>query len=268
MQEIFYLDVYFLINFSLDALAFFTASRILPKPICVKKLIFASALGGISACLTELFIPLTFFGAITNILFLFLGCFLLFSPRNVGDFFRSSLFTLLSAILIGGSISALQSLSGIASADQKIDSFTLIFLAVAIFFCIFYGRATKRRFSKTIQNLCMHVDQTYCYATALVDSGNLLIHTKTGLSVAIISADAAEFLFHGQIQTKASDHVELSTPAGNATLYGFIVEESYIQSCGKKQKNAPFFLAIDTNTRHFGGCDMLISPTILPANRK
>ncbi len=268
MQEIFYLDLYFLINFSLDALAFFTASRILPKPIRLTRLLSASALGAFSACLTELFIPFALFDALLGMTSLILGCFLLFKPHNLNDFLRSIFFSLFSLILLGGSVSALQSLAGIASTKQKIGPFTLLFFGLIGGICIAFGRTTKQRFSKTIQNLCMRVDKAYCYATALVDSGNLLIHPRTGLSVALISYEAANFLFHDLIRTQTQDSIELSTPAGHATFFGFIVEESYIQSCGKKRKTDPFFLAIDRNTRHFGGCDMLISPSILPSKCK
>lgn len=263
MEPIFYLDLYFFINFSLDALGFFIASRILLRPIRLLRFLGAAFVGASYACIAEI-IPLSLpIQTFLSLLTLFLCVLLLFPPRGRRDFFRSLLYTALSLALLGGGLIALQSLLGTDTEKQSLNAVSVLLLCTVSFGVIVYCKRIQNRFSRAVRTICMHLNHTACHATALIDSGNLLIHPRTGYSAALISQEAADALFGNTLTP--NETILIATPAGTAELKGFVVTETYIRIKSKPYQLQPFFLAIDPNSKHFGGCDMLISPTILPA---
>ncbi len=270
MNEIFYIDIYFFLNAALDAVCFFAVSRILPQHIRLLRLLTASALGGLCAAITALY-PID--NITIALLFFAMSLFstaLVFVPHSLPHFMRCYALFLLSLFLLGGALCAIGTLLGISVSSQKFELWYTLVVAVLLGGIVLLFVLAQRRFRRNIQDVCLVIDGKFCYASALVDSGNLLIHPESGLSVALITEEAARFFFTPE-RAKALDEAQdennkitLITPAGQKNLYGFIAEEAYVYRGGKRKRIQPFFLALDRSCHNYGGCDLIISPSVLP----
>ena len=266
MHEVFYLDLYCLVNFSLDALCLFAVSRILPRPVKLSRLILASCFGSFASaiCVFPVTPPLVDLAVL--LITLPLSCMICFPPNSIGDLLRSALLLILCLFFFGGSFTALESLSGIAVSSQEFNLASILFAAMILALTVYFFHLTQRRFQKNIQTLGINFDGTLQYASALVDSGNLLIHPQSGRPVVLVSRNAAHLIAKEKHPAFCPDapSVCISTPAGTKTLFGFFVEELFLCTDRTKQKLAPVLFVFDEKTASFGGCDLLIPSILLP----
>lgn len=184
MERTVYVDVFFLINFSMDFLCYFLTAKILGRPFRVGRGMLGAALGGVYANLSLLFLTGGFRALLTDFAFCALMCAIFFYRRGEGRTLPLYLvvYTAVSMAL-GGFMTALFSLLnrsplGEASAvgeGDGISAWTFALLAlisggITYFGGRFFGKKSSRRW--------VELEISYGGRTArlhgMTDTGNLL----------------------------------------------------------------------------------------------
>lgn len=265
MTEIIYVDLYFFYNAAADALCLFAVSRLLPCRLRLSRLLAASALGGVYAVLLALFplggvlLPLSFFGAS-------LLCTRLCFPKSGHRGLLSAyLLFLLTLFLLGGALTALQSLlsdSPIAESPLLLGALFVLLLLPAL---LFYLLCLRRRFDTKIVQVDLSLRSCTLALCALVDSGNLLRHPESQCPVVLCALSALTEAHRAQLvpDAQALQDIELTTAAGTRRLYGQIVQGAHCRRNGRSVCLPDFFLALDPDTRAYGGCELLLPTSLL-----
>ena len=177
-----YIDVYFMINFTVDILAVFMASRMVHLKISIKRLIFAGTLGSVLAT-AELFIKSKLTHILLAALFLLLLILILCKGISTSRTIKFILSFYISAFLISGLVSFVYGLldryidnhfiDTSDSTNRKAIIFSLIILliigALRLFIMIFSDTVEKRTVGLHIGLGVKTIE-----LEALVDTGNLV----------------------------------------------------------------------------------------------
>ena len=83
METVIYADVYFILNFSIDFICLYVSGAIVGRPQLRNRLIIASAIGGVYACIA-LFIENRVVSIISSVFVCFLMYLIGFKPSNFG----------------------------------------------------------------------------------------------------------------------------------------------------------------------------------------
>ncbi len=177
-----YIDVYFMINFTVDILAIFMASRMVHLKISIKKLIFTGTLGSVLAT-AELFIKNKITHILLATLFLLLLILILCKGVSTSRKLKFILSFYISAFLISGVVSFVYGLldryidnhfiDTSDSTNRKAIIFSMIILliigALKLFIMIFSDTVDE----KTVG---LHIDlgAKSIELEALIDTGNLV----------------------------------------------------------------------------------------------
>ncbi len=205
MEQTVYIDLLFLINFSMDFLCFYITSRIISVRFLVGRSCLASALGGVYAD-AALFLP---FGGwqslVLDVAVCFIMCTIVYAKRS-GLIFSSIVYFSVSMAL-GGFMTAIFNMlnkmgfSGAVVEDgDGISAWLFLFAAlVSGIMTLFGGRFFKR--SSSISTA--EVEITYSGRTtrirAFVDSGNLLRDPISGRACIVTNIDAVSSFFPQEI---------------------------------------------------------------------
>lgn len=119
MEQTVYIDLFFLINFSMDFLCFYLTSRLLSYRLSVKRCVIASSLGGIYAC-ASLFLAL---GGIWGLIADMSACVIMsavavLKKGRVKDIFGYSIVYTACSVVLGGAMTALFSLFNRLGVDR------------------------------------------------------------------------------------------------------------------------------------------------------
>ena len=268
MREFFYVDVYFLINASLDALCLFAVSRILPRPVRWTRLVLSACLGATISVACSFPVTTAPLDAILLFLFIPICSVICFPAHCASDLLRTSLLFVLCLFFLGGAFVALESLCGIAVSSQRFNWICILGAGLILVATIYFFQMAQRRFQKNILTVSLQLNETDFFASALVDSGNFLIHPQSGRPVVLLSRSAANRMLTEDatltLLCRNAPSVRVCTPAGERHLCGLFIDEFHL-CFGQKRKKLPcVFLAVDSQTHRYAGCDLLIPATILP----
>lgn len=210
MQQDVYVDVLFLINFSMDYLCLYICSKLLGIAFSVKRLALAALLGGIYAAIA-LFLPVSSgVGLIFDIIMCPIICAIAFHRRRaMGSTMLYSVIFFLISMLLGGIMTALFNLLNrldlpIGSLDgDSISVWIFALLAVSAAIISLFGGSMifKKREIK-------HCDVTVCFNSrtlclrGLCDSGNLVRDPISGTPVIILDKTAA----YGFIDSRVTEN--------------------------------------------------------------
>lgn len=194
-----YIDLYFLVNASMDLLCLAMTAAVLHRPARRRRLLLASLLGGLWAVFTLLSGISGALGVLLDLLFAVVLAAAAFSEKH-GKASRllqnAGAFALLSALL-GGLMTVLyRFLNRLELPLEALQGDSLsawmfaILAAVAGFFTLRGGRLFRRSGAIREVHLEVTVDGKTALLHALVDSGNLLCDPLSGRSVAL--ADPAK----------------------------------------------------------------------------
>lgn len=194
-----YIDLYFLVNASMDFLCLAMTAAILHRPARRRRLLLASLLGGLWAVFTLLSGISGALGVLLDLLFAVILAAAAFSEKH-GRASRllqnAGAFALLSALL-GGLMTVLyRFLNRLELPLEALQGDSLsawmfaVLAAVAGFFTLRGGRLFRRSGAIREVRLEVTVDGKTAVLHALVDSGNLLCDPLSGRSVAL--ADPAK----------------------------------------------------------------------------
>ena len=206
MQTV-YLDILFLINFSMDLLCFYLASRIMSVRMPVPRAVLASVLGGIYADAALCIAPAGVMSLVIDLLVCFLMCAFVFGKRN-GFFFPTIVYFSVSMAL-GGFMSAIFNLlnrMGMNKAELREDSgdgisvwLFAILAAVSGLMTLAGGRFFRRSSSQKRVELNISYEEKQTRLCAMVDSGNLLREPISGRACVALDSKRAEEVFCHEI---------------------------------------------------------------------
>lgn len=206
MEQTVYVDLLFLINFSMDFLCLFLTSRLLSRRLSLPRALLAATLGGIYAITELIALPDNFAGVFLDLGFCVLMCFLAFFSKGerLTSLLVVSVSYILASALLGGIMTASFSLLNRYSppiSQESADMPVWIFCLVTVLSTVatlLGGRHLKKRASTTSAVVEIVFDGRSVKLRAMCDSGNLLRDSISGRPVLIADSDAVSPLFQGK----------------------------------------------------------------------
>ncbi len=182
MEQTVYIDLLFLINFSMDFLCFFLASRILSWRISLPRTLMAAVVGGIYSS-AALFLPkLYFLSFVIDVAVSFFMVLIVTLGRRFADIILSWVVFFAVSMALGGFMTAIFNLlnkAGLGGADPSGEEGISVWLFLLI--ALVSGAITLfsgRFFRKKAATRTARVTVSYCGRSivleGLVDSGNFL----------------------------------------------------------------------------------------------
>ena len=211
MEQTVYIDVFFLINFSMDFLALFLGTKLLSHKESLLRLFLAAIFGGAYACFTLIF-PLESYLSVFSFLGDALACFII---AFIAVFHRSAFRGVLSfslvfgaiSILLGGAMTALFYAFNRLGLDkafsdgeaQSSDGISVwifvIFASVSAIVTIVSGRFFKKRSIRQNGFLEIEYKKRKVKLSCVCDSGNLLREPISQLPCILVELDAVRGIF-------------------------------------------------------------------------
>ena len=186
MEQTVYIDLFFIINFSMDFLCLFLASSLLSCRFCVWRCMLAALIGGAYACVALFVAPSGVAGVLLDIS----ACVLMSAvavkkKREWREVFIFSLVFTACSILLGGFMTALFSffnkigLERLLGGENESDGISVWLFALLAFVgglaSFFGGRFFKKQGSRRSCRLELTYGNKSVELSALCDSGNLLV---------------------------------------------------------------------------------------------
>lgn len=266
-----YIDIYFLINFTVDLISLHFAAMLSRTKTSNKKLLISALLGALSACVSVLIasplVSLIMFLAtiIVASVFCCIG-----SSHKGRAVFGISLMIFLS--LVGGIVSFIWNLLEDAFSDYLIEGdvvnrkmlfFSLIaLLSIGVFKMLITIMSTGK-IDTTVEIKMQFLDQE-CYAEALIDTGNLamdplgmkpVLIIKKELARKFLSDDIINLSDIDSLDTKTKKKIRLIplTKEGVTHVYvGFVPDDVKVRRNGREY-SVDVTIAIDKEGGDFGG---------------
>lgn len=205
MQTV-YIDIFFLINFSMDFLALFLSARLLSRKIRLLRLALSALLGGLYACISLVLSFDARLGA-WSILVDVLACALMAaisvaSRKNLKGIFSFALVFGATSILLGGAMTALFALfnrmgidkilqGGSNSTDDGISVWLFaVFAIISAMITVLGGRFFKRKAMRREGSIEIVYFKRSVTLPCICDSGNLLREPISQKPCIIVELDA------------------------------------------------------------------------------
>ena len=216
MEQTVYVDLLFLINFSMDFLCLFLTSKLLSRHLSLPRALLAATLGGMYSVTELIVIPESAMSLIFDLGFCILMCFLAFFSKGERpvSLLIVSVSYILSSALLGGIMTASFSLLNRYSppiSEESAEMPVWIFCLITVLSTaatLLGGRHLKKRASTASAEVELIFDGRAVRLRAMCDSGNLLRDAISGRPVLIADTDAAEPLFHGKYPPASSWRAE------------------------------------------------------------
>jgi len=264
-----YADILFIVNFSLDYLCLFICGRLLNRNSKAYKLVLSAVLGGLYAFLPyTIALPALIWLAV-HLAFAAGMCFLSFGKQPLKRFLLTLLTFIASSALMGGLITAIYSLTGVASdgiyTETNAPTFALICLVSALI-AFSYGIISKRKIHTRSASINIYVGGEKISARLLADSGNMVTEPFSALPVIIISSTALPYPYDNPeseafpLKIRA---IPFGTAAGKGCFLGFRPDKIEITRLGKPPLNTDAYIAVDTFGNTYSGYDGIIPISIL-----
>ena len=267
---IIYADILFLINFSVDFICLFLAGRLTSRLFSAWKMILSASLLALYSFVPYLNIEIPVFLKIfMHFSFAALCVFIAFWKSDIKKFFMSFMTFCITEALLGGAVSAINSLTSSWSdgtyreISAKSLAFSLFVSAVA---AAVYGSVCKNRMKIKSAKIKLSLGSYETFLNLLIDSGNLVTEPFSALPVIVVSSSALPPPYDSPdpdtypLRLRA---IPFKTASGSGMIYGFLPESAeYCPLIGKKKK-IEAYIGIDTETKSFSGFDGLMPPGLL-----
>jgi len=273
-----YIDIYFLINFTVDILAFYFAALFTKVKVGVRGLLFAGAVGGLFACAVVILDikGILFFLMLALSVAIMTFCL----SRGVSFVRKTKLFSafLVFETLLGGCVILFYNLLSeillpfISSAEFGVENKKILILSMLILLSIGAIKILFALFGGSLSEKNVDVELTVFdnseKVSALVDTGNLLLDPMTLAPVIIVKAQALRRLGIGELNEvvinddgfKFKKRIRLipaSALGENRILYGIKPDSTCVLANGKKSE-VDAVIAVDNEKGTFGGYEALI----------
>lgn len=259
MTQDIYIDLLFLINFSMDYLCLYITGKVLHRRLKLSRMLIGSAVGGIYSIIS-LFFPFSAFINLTiDALFCIFICFIAFHEkgRGISSILTSSFLFVGISLMTGGVMTAIFNM--LNKLDIPLDGIdgdgisTYIFAivaAIAGFISLRSGKIISRRSNIRECKLTVTVCGKSSTISAISDSGNLVKDPLSGKSVIIIDknelnklCDTSVFdsfmrgeLFMNNSGIKGLRIIPINTANGRGCLCAAIPDNLTLEISSKKGK--------------------------------
>lgn len=212
MEQTVYLDIFFLINFSMDFLGLFLSGRLLGKRIRLLRIVLAAVIGGVYACISLLFsseihgLAVFCVDAVICLLMAFIS---VLEKKTFRDSFAFALVFGAVSILLGGAMTALfnlfnkigfDRLFGDSSQGDGISVWFFLFLAVfSALFTAIGSKALKRKMMRKKGKLNIKYKGKSISLFCICDNGNLLREPISRLPCIVVDPDAVAGIFSSNL---------------------------------------------------------------------
>ena len=285
MKQTVYIDLFFMINFSMDFLCFFLSSQLLSARLRLGRVICASALGGIYACVA-LFMQV---GSAAALLIDILVCVLMCAVGfwGVAPLWSFSAVYIAVSMTLGGFMSAIFSLLNRADLPlgevegDGISAWALAILAlVSAAITYFGGRFFKKKMSKRYATVKILMGDKQVRLKAFCDSGNLLRDPITARPCIVADLDAlgdvvplpiaevargesvAQFSSLGSDAARRLRLIPTKTATGEGMMVAMRVDGIFIEGdFGDKELDA--LVALSPTGKFEGDCRALLPSSLL-----
>ncbi len=280
MGQVVYVDLFFIINFSMDFLCFFLTSQLLSGKLRILRTLLASVVGGIYACVA-LFLPFQgVMGIFLDILICIAMCAIAFFGQG-SLLCHSCVYIAVSAVL-GGFMTALFGL--LNKANLPLDSMggdglsayvLLVLAAISALISLCGGRFFRRRTSRKHISVHIELDGNVKRLSGFCDSGNLLRDPVSGKPCIVADKGALLGILPSEILSctqsdipalggKFASRIRV-IPAvgalGSGMLLAFRMDR--VMLCDdKEQRQVDALIAVAALGKAPDGCEAIV-PTIL-----
>ena len=184
MGQTVYLDLFFIINFSMDFLCFYLAGALLGSKLSVLRMLLGAVLGGIYAD-ASLFLPVSgLWELVLHIAVCFVMCIVVYGRRSALT--HTCVYIATSAVLGGFMTATFELLNtlDLPLSEVKgdgISAWTLLFLAaVSALITLFGGRFFRRKSATKYTEIKLEFQGKSVVLRGFCDSGNLLCDPISG----------------------------------------------------------------------------------------
>jgi len=247
MEQTVYVDLFFLINFSMDMLGIILASRLLSRPISFSRAIAASAFGGAYACVTLFWgVPNSFQLVLDIFAGFFMGAIAVMKRKNIKEVAGFSIVYVAVSILLGGFMTSLFSIFNRLGVDKLFgesesgDGISVWLFALLAFISgilsLMGGRLFRKKSARREGEIYISFKGKSVIIKSICDSGNLLKEPISAKMCIVADADAicsvlpndvVSMIKNGKGIDISSDVAErirvipTSTVSGEGMLYAF-----------------------------------------------
>ena len=285
MQRVIYVDVFFLVNFSMDYLAVFLTRKLLHEKGRMRE-VLAAAVGALYAVIALLLPP-----ALETVLSLLVPMLLVriaFPYRSLSRFLKGSVLFFGISFALGGVMTAAYyaigkylSSHGIlvnGSPETLYSDLPLPIIALtaalAALFSYLWGKLSQKAVNVKTVSITVTSEGRCVTLQALCDSGNLLEDPLSHLPVIVVTKKAMEDILPHSLKKvffesvlaadrisprmmKKTRFIPTYTVSGETLLCGYVPDRIIVDGCEKAA-----CLALDKSADHFEGNDAIL-PTVL-----
>lgn len=286
MEQIVYIDLYFLINFAMDLLGFFLVSRLLSIRHNFWRVLAAAGVGALYACLS-LFVPISGFLAFAvDIIACLIICTIAYVKRGELRYLAENTIVYAAvSILLGGFMTVLFDIFNRIGMDELFDGgdsdgisvwLFAILAAVSGILAAKGGKFFRKKTSRRECTVRLQLDDRQVEVKALCDSGNLLRDPISALPCIMVGSDVIKKLLSVETYSAFVNGVIGSLPSfearrfriipmrtvnGESIVYAFRADEIKIDfGAGARKVNA--LVAVSPGPIKSKGFDALV-PTEL-----
>ena len=273
-----YIDVYFLINMTVDLLALNFAARLSKITVGMKRLIISAVIGGLYAALSVLFIESRLTVIILSLLSLILMCLISTEKACVFRKIKYSLAFLVSEILIGGIVFYGFSFASEAISESALFEFgnqnrKLLILSLLVLLSLGILKLMIFFFSNSSAEKNVKIDVVYngkgFTFEALVDSANMAVDPFDSTPVMLLSKkESQRMLGEGFYEIQNINSAEyalkkkvrlipISFGTTKKILYGLRPDEVFVHKKNGREKIS-LTVAIDTDGEGYCGYGALV----------
>lgn len=199
-----YIDVYFLINFTVDILAACLSVKFLRIRTDIKRLIIIGAVGALCACL-DVFLETRLFRSLNMLAFIAFFCFAIANGITISRRIKACAAFIASEIMIGGTVSFGYTLLDkylspyLSVTDNESGNRGALVFSILILFAIGVSRLLMFLFmgtgSERNVKIRIEIEDKFIETEALVDTGNLVRDPMNMYPVLFIKEKIAEKIF-------------------------------------------------------------------------
>lgn len=282
-----YVDVYFMINFTVDALAIYFASSLSKVSTSVIRLLVSSFIGAMYAVLGILLIESSLWMYPISVLFLIVMIFISAGGVSLYRKVKFGIAFLLFEIVIGGLVYygyclldrlfKVGNIEGAGAENRNLLILSLIVLmsigVLKLVTSIFRNAASERS-----ARICISYKGVKSEFDALVDSGNLardpfdktpVMLVNSGLARRIFGMDAAALDKPELASREQKSHVRvipLNIGGESRIVYGYKPDVAHL-ILGKKREKISLIVALNKTVENYGGYSALIPLTAMEGLR-
>ncbi len=200
MEQTVYIDLLFLINFSMDFLCFYISARIISVRFSALRAVIASVIGGVYGG-AAIFLPINaVLSVMIDVAVCLVMCIIAFRKDKGQSIILGALVYFSVSMALGGFMTALFNLlnrmgfSQLVTDESEGDGISVwlfaILAAVSAVFTLIGGRSFRRRSSVRSAEVSVRYGKNEKKLSAIVDTGNLLREPISGRACIAVDVDA------------------------------------------------------------------------------